>query len=128
MRTGALGSNWTDWRRVAAAVFLIAGLSGCGGGGPEVSVVLSEFAFEPSRVSIPRSQKTAIKLQNIGTQEHNFSVPQLGVTSLTAAPGKTVILELAVPRGGAPLKVICTIPGHEEAGMVGELVAVERPR
>jgi uncharacterized cupredoxin-like copper-binding protein len=91
-------------------------------------VVLSEFAFEPSRVSIPRSQKTAIKLQNKGTVEHNFSVPQLNVTSATVAPGKTGTLEFAVPRGGAPLKVVCTIEGHEAAGMVGELVAVERAR
>lgn len=126
MRTSVLG--WTDWRRVGAAAFLITGLSGCGGGGPEVSVVLSEFAFEPSRISIPRSQKTAIKLQNKGSVEHNLSVPQLNVTSATVAPGKTGVLEFAVPRGGAPLKVVCTIPGHEEAGMVGELVAVERAR
>ena len=117
-----------DWRRATAAAILATGVSGCGGGVPEVSVTLSEFAFEPPRISIPRSQKTALKLQNKGTVEHNFSVPQLNLTSLPVAPGKTVTLEFAVPRGGAPLRVVCTIPGHEESGMVAELVAVERSR
>jgi len=128
MSTG-LSTQWfTNWRRLVAAAFLSTGVAACGGGTPEVAVTLSEYSFEPNRVSIARAQKTAIKLTNKGTVDHFFRVPQLNVTSPAVAPGKTVVLELAVPRGGAPLRIVCTVPGHAEAGMVGELVVVDRPR
>jgi uncharacterized cupredoxin-like copper-binding protein len=88
---------------------------------------MTEFAFEPARVSIPRAQKTTIKLQNKGAVEHNLTVAQLNLASKNVAPGQTATMEFAVPRGPT-MRMVCTVPGHEEAGMVGEIAVVERSR
>lgn len=102
---------------------VVAGL-GCGGGGPEVTVVMTEFEFEPAQISIQAGQKTTITLQNRGAVEHNFTVRQVNVVSPNVAPGQTARIELAAPRGTYP--VVCTVPGHEEAGMVGQINAARR--
>lgn len=87
---------------------------------------MTEFAFEPKSISINAREKTALVLQNKGSVEHNLSIPQLNLTSLNVAPGQTGRLEVVTARG--PLRIICTIPGHEEAGMVGEIVIQARAR
>lgn len=99
---------------------------GCGAPPPEVTVAMTEFAFDPNRLAIQRAEKTIIRLENRGTVEHNFAVPQLNVASANVAPGKTATLEISVPRG--PLRIVCTVPGHEEAGMVGEIAVEQRRR
>lgn len=119
----------TRWSALGAILVLsIAGL-GCerifGAPTPEVTVVLTDFAFEPQKVTINRTEKTKLLLENRGSVEHTFSVPQLNVTSARVPPGTTGTLEITSPRG--PLRIICVIPGHEDSGMVGELV-VERRR
>ena len=100
-------------------------VGGCGSPTPEITVILTEFTYEPSRIVIGRNQKTLLKLENKGAEDHALLVQQINVKSPTVSPGKTVTLEVTAPRG--PLKIVCTIPGHEAAGMVGEL-AVEARR
>ena len=98
---------------------------GCGGGGgQEITVTMSDFAFEPRDFPIQAGQKTTIALQNKGAVEHNFTVAQLNVVSPNVPPQQAARVELAAPRG--TYKVVCTIPGHEEAGMVGQVTVVRR--
>lgn len=112
-RRWAFGAGIVGW-------MLMAG--GCGGS-PELAVTMTDFAFEPNSISIKAREKTVLVLQNKGSVEHDLTIPQLNLTSGSIAPGKTGRIEVVV-RG--PLKIICSIPGHEEAGMVGE-IAVQTP-
>lgn len=113
-------------RRFAAGfgVLAVAVGLGCGGGSPEVTVVMTEFAFEPVQIAIQAGQRTTVTLQNKGSVEHNFTVRQVSVVSPNVAPGQTAKIEIAAPRGTYPL--VCTVPGHEEAGMVGQVTAARR--
>jgi uncharacterized cupredoxin-like copper-binding protein len=95
-------------------------VAGCTSAPPEVPVTLTEFSFEPKQITVPTGQRVTMLIQNKGSQEHSFSIPQLRIaTASNVAPGQTAKLEFAAPNG--TYKLLCTIPGHEEAGMVGEI-------
>ena len=92
---------------------------GCQSPPPELSVVMTDFAFEPKQLSLQPGQRAILVLQNKGSTEHNLAIPELRVNSDPVAPGQTVRVEVAGP--ARVYKLICTIPGHEEQGMTGEL-------
>ena len=94
-------------------------LVGCQAPTPELNVTLSDYALEPKQLSLTPGQKAILVLQNTGAIEHNLDIPELKLSSGAIAPGQTVRLEVAGP--ARTYKLICTLPGHEEQGMVGEL-------
>ena len=95
-------------------------LTACGGGSPpETTVVLTDIAFEPKQITQQPGQRATIVLQNRGSTDHTFSIPDLRVASGNVAPGQSAKVEVAGP--ARVYKIICVIPGHEEQGMVGEL-------
>ncbi len=92
-------------------------------GAPTVGVEATEFAFEPNRV-VTDAGEVNIALVNRGTMLHDLTIPALGV-HLAAGRGETTTVGLSgLNRGEYP--ILCTVPGHAEAGMVGVLV-VEDP-
>jgi len=80
---------------------------------------MTDYAFEPKQLSLTPGQRAILVLQNNGSMEHNLEIPELRLNSQSIAPGQTVKMEVAGP--ARVYKLICTIPGHEEQGMVGEL-------
>jgi uncharacterized cupredoxin-like copper-binding protein len=102
-------------------VGIVLSAAACGSGDPEVAVGMTEMAFEPSQITIQRGQKTILLLQNKGAVEHNLVVQRQPITSPTVQPGQTARLEIALPPGNYP--IVCNIPGHEEAGMTGQITA-----
>ena len=99
-------------------------LFGCSGGDPEVAVVMTEFSFDPRPVPVQAGRRTFITLENRGTTEHNFTVPQLNVASANIPAGGKGRVEIAAPPGG--YRLLCTIEGHEAAGMVAEVRVARR--
>jgi FtsP/CotA-like multicopper oxidase with cupredoxin domain len=100
------------------------GGGGGGGGGASaevsnVSVSLTEFKITPAEITVPAGD-VSITVTNDGTVAHNFALPDLGVTTADILPGQSETLELTVEEG--TYKTVCTIAGHEAAGMVGTLV------
>lgn len=88
-----------------------------------VEVEATEFAFEPNRV-VTDAGEVNIALVNRGTVLHDLTIPGLGV-HLAAGRGETRTVGLSgLIRGEYP--ILCTVPGHAEAGMVG-VVVVEGP-
>lgn len=118
----------------AVAAFLVATLGvvvavvndsgGSGGGGSSagapVPVSLTEFAITPDTINAPSGDVT-LAVTNDGGQIHNLSVTELGETTPDLNGGGAATLELSGVADGT-YEVICTIPGHAEAGMVGTLV------
>jgi len=102
-----------------AAVATLAVVAGCQAPTPELNLVMTDYAFEPKQLSLTPGQRAVLVLQNKGTMEHNLEIPELGLNSQPVAPGQTVKLDVAGP--ARVYKLLCTIPGHEEQGMVGEL-------
>jgi len=103
----------------AAFVATLAIIAGCQAPTPELNLIMTDYAFEPKQLSLTPGQRAILVLQNNGSMEHNLEIPELRLNSQSIAPGQTVKMEVAGP--ARVYKLICTIPGHEEQGMVGEL-------
>ena len=85
-------------------------------------MTMLEFSFRPAQPRVVRSdgQRVAIVLQNTGVIPHNLVIPDLGVASANLAPGQSGQVEFTAAQPGT-FRFICTMPGHEERGMVGYL-------
>ena len=99
---------------------------------PQATVRIQAFdrlRFEPKRIEVQAGVPTRIELENVGVAEHSLVVKTPGGEQdwvhLHVAPGVT---EAATYQLDAPgtYPVLCTIPGHTEGGMIGELVVLAR--
>ncbi len=116
---------------------LTLGIAGCGPDGPDVvggvavdvdsddvalgpgdtvRVTATEFEFSPDDfVAVPGSYSG--ELVNEGVVLHNLTFSD--GRSFPVSPGETVAIDFVVPDGG--LTFVCSIEGHEAAGMRGEV-------
>jgi plastocyanin len=95
--------------------------AGSGGAPASVHVVLTEFAIDPGSITI--AQDGVLHVENTGSTAHNIAVVGEDYKISDLAAGDSGELDLA---GLAPgeYTVICTIAGHESAGMTGTLTVV----
>lgn len=102
------------------------------GAGATVTVEEKEFAFSPAPITVPAAGPVTFRIENKGSVEHNFLVcqgpPQEGqpgcpqgtlVDVEAIPPGESETVTATLPAG--TYKVVCTVPGHEEAGMMTTL-------
>ncbi|HEV8637757.1 MAG TPA: heavy metal translocating P-type ATPase, partial [Chloroflexota bacterium] len=93
-----------------------------GAGGQRVPVVLGEFAFSPTRVVVKANQPVTVTVLNTGKLPHDWTPQGLpGVEHVHAPPGEAASAAFTPTQVGT-YRVICTEPGHEAAGMVGQFV------
>ncbi|MFN3285194.1 MAG: cupredoxin domain-containing protein [bacterium] len=106
-----------------AALLLAAGCAGGGKKGEEVppgvvQVSEKEFSIAPSPSTVSAGRIT-FRVKNDGSIEHNFvvlSADKKKVAELDAIkPGQSQ--ELVVQLQAGEYRLVCTVPGHEEAGM-----------
>lgn len=117
-------------------------LSACQSGGPstKLTVELSDFAITPNQLSVPAGAEIQIKVVNNGTVEHNFYIMQYGVDvgdmfdeedianaywEVDAQPDESVELSFTAPDQPGIYQIVCGMPGHLQAGMVGTLEVVK---
>ena len=86
--------------------------------GEAVTVESYDIYSEPDELSIPADTDVPVQLPNVGVALHNFSVDELGI-SVDIAPGATEETVINAPAG--EYEFYCNVPGHKEAGMLGEL-------
>jgi uncharacterized cupredoxin-like copper-binding protein len=127
--------RWTAVVLVAAAGFLT---GACGGGsddegstadtkasgsetpaGPSIEVSGKEFSFTPNALTLKAGQPQKIVLKNTGTIEHDLTVSDAGF-KLAVQAAKSGDKTLTIDKPGT-YKFICTVAGHESAGMKGEI-------
>ena len=87
-------------------------------------IVGTEFAFEPDTIEIPVNEETVIEFRNLGTVDHDLVIEEFGVAtgSMRIGSKKTVRF---TPTETGEFDLICSIPGHPEAGMTGTVTVVE---
>ncbi|MER3437342.1 MAG: hypothetical protein C4346_06975 [Chloroflexota bacterium] len=83
----------------------------------------TELQFSPSILWIPLDTGVLLTVTNDGALPHSFVINELGI-NLPVSPGETKETHIRVPAGAYTFA--CDVPGHEEAGMTGTLVAEER--
>jgi uncharacterized cupredoxin-like copper-binding protein len=114
----------------------------------ELTVEMTDFAYNPSSVTIPAGQPVTLTVNNTGNIEHDFVVEKIDVATeviqdngsnahhahgaeqnfdlhISARPGEASIVQLTVSEPGT-YKILCSVEGHEEAGMIGELTVIDQ--
>jgi len=83
-----------------------------------VGVVMREFEFEP-RPLVAKAGRVRFQLMNRGSVEHDFMITELMMNMEhdrdLVQPGQTKTIEVDLKPG--LYEVVCTVPGHKEAGM-----------
>lgn len=90
--------------------------------GPAVAVTMFDMRFEPANVTLKAATPFTVTAANKGVVEHNW-VAQFDTftVQVDARPGQTIARTFIAPAPGT-YRVVCTVPGHEQVGMVGSLV------
>ena len=127
--------------RIAGACLLLLALSAaaCTGGGSNatgggtgdraasgdttIDVTLTEFSISPGMIDAPAGRPLAFNVTNDGTAPHTFAVQTDAKVYETEQiqPGSTTTLSVDALDAGS-YKTYCTLPGHEDLGMVGQLM------
>jgi len=112
----------------------------------DITVEMIDFAYNPSSITVPAGKPVTVTVKNIGNIEHDFVVEKIDATTkvikdsgsdahhahgeeqnydlhISANAGDTSVFQLTVSEPGT-YKVFCSVEGHEEAGMIGELVVL----
>jgi uncharacterized cupredoxin-like copper-binding protein len=137
-------------RRILLTLLSFIVLAACGpqpsAPGADIIVEMTDFAYSPSSITVPVGEPVTLTLKNIGNIEHDFVVEKIDVTTkviedsgsdahhahgeeqsydlhVSANAGDTSVLELTVSEPGT-YRIFCSVEGHEEAGMIGELVVL----
>ena len=126
-------------RRIPIVTILVLGagwIVACGPGTSEISTVMTEFAFSPSSSSVSAGSEVTLTLTNNGTFEHNWTLMDAGYTATgpfdatdrenvfaatTAAVGQSTNFTFTAPSEAGTYQVVCSIPGHLQAGMEATL-------
>ena len=109
----------------------------------EITVEASDFTYDPVTVTVAAGQPVTLMLKNLGKVEHDFVVDNINVTSVEASDsgpaehhqmdqheydlhffakaGETATLQFTAMEPGT-YEIFCSIEGHKEAGMIGELI------
>jgi uncharacterized cupredoxin-like copper-binding protein len=135
-------------KRAFLVAILAISLFGCASQpATEITVELADFTYAPSSITIPVGQPVVLTINNTGLVEHDFVVEEIDVTDVVVqdestgvhhmhgnAPtydlhvstgaGQTNVLQFTALEPGT-YKVFCSVEGHIEAGMLGELIVAE---
>ena len=82
-----------------------------------ISIEAFDLGFRPQSVAVPAPGTYDVTFSNTGAMLHDVTFAD--GTTLSAAGGETATGTVTVPEGG--LAFICSIPGHGDAGMKGEI-------
>lgn len=132
-------------------LFIVIGaalLAACGGGSAgnqvqSLTVTAQEFKFEPAQITVRVGQPVKLALKNTGTVVHDLTIAKIPLSGeakasaapaqhemghgaepelhVAAEPGKSGTVEFTPSKLGN-YQFICTVAGHLEAGMKGDLI------
>lgn len=96
----------------------------------EIVVAMTEYAFLPPTIEVTAAERIRLVVRNIGRLEHDLRPDDrgraLGLAQVHLGPGGNASNDWTAPAEPTELRIICTVPGHEDLGMVARLVV--RPR
>jgi len=78
-------------------------------------------AFTPKTINVSAGEEVSICLTSPDI-DHDLTIPTVNKFQVVAPQGPAVCKTLTVPTATGTHKFICSIPGHEAAGMVGSFV------
>ena len=129
-------------KKIFLFIWVLVFLSACRSSGPStrLSVELNDFSITPTQLSVPAGTEIQIKVANKGTVEHNFYIMRYGVDvgdmfdeedianahwDVDFQPDDIMNLTFTAPDQPGVYQIVCGMPGHLQAGMVGTLEVVK---
>ncbi len=117
---------------VAALLLSTAALvNGSGAGSSEVApgaetlkVELGDIFIKPRNLTVKAGADVTMEVTNTGKIDHDLGIRGGAKTELLK-PGQTAMLKLGTVPGN--ISLLCSVPGHAEAGMVADLLATGTP-
>ena len=79
-----------------------------------------DFRFSPDTLRVNDGDTVQINFSNPDVVPHLIDLPAFN-QHIALAPGGEFTLEFVVDKTGS-FPFVCSVPGHEEAGMVGSLI------
>jgi uncharacterized cupredoxin-like copper-binding protein len=86
-----------------------------------IEIKATEFAFEPSSITVAAGEKVNLKLVNTGNLSHNIHFKGASITTETVQGGDSDTITFTANADGT-IEFFCNVPGHQQAGMIGEMV------
>jgi len=132
-------------RRMVLVVLLSLWVAGCATPQQPITNIALEardFAYGPDTIAVPAGREITLVFKNSGQVEHDFVVERINVTNVVARQGEPTHRHMdpveydlhisALPGSSGTLvftpmepgiyEIFCSVEGHKEAGMVGQLV------
>lgn len=110
---------------LSALIFAMLVLSACSSTPPvkKVTLVATDIAWNLQTIEAKVGQPVEITVRNDGALDHDLVIEELGV-DLLLNPGDQQLVTFTLDEP-ATFDFICSIPGHEEAGMAGKIIVTE---
>jgi plastocyanin len=89
------------------------------GAGETITIRATDFKFEPGQIKMAGPGDLSIKMENKGALEHDLVIEGVPGVLLVKA-GATGSRTFKIPKSGT-YNVVCSLPGHKDAGMKGTL-------
>lgn len=116
---GAVGVGIAVAGNGGESVVAVDGESAASGEPLVVEVELGEMYIEPAVIEVAAGRPLVLEVTNAGVMPHDLAL-EGGAGTPMLAPGESATLELGPLTASG--EVICTVPGHKEAGMVATVV------
>ena len=113
-------------------------LTACGGGGTNLNVTVTDFAYNPATITVSAGDTINLHVKNNGAVEHEFVIMEKGYQvqppwgdkdeshiywELDAIEaGSTKSDTFTAPSEPGEYEITCGLAGHIENGMVGKLI------
>lgn len=136
-------------RKIFLSIVFAVLLTACGGAAkPTTELILdaTDFAYSPLSITVPAGEPVLLTLQNSGNLEHDFVIEKIAVKTdviqdsssnahhapgseanydlhFSAQVGEASTIQFTVSEPGT-YQFFCSVAGHKEAGMIGELIVV----
>jgi uncharacterized cupredoxin-like copper-binding protein len=115
-------------QRIGSVLILILlglSLASCSGGPTvrEVTLVAEDIAWNQTLIEAKVGDTIQLTLRNDGALDHDFVLEELGI-DVPLAPGEQQTITFVVTEAGT-LDYICSVPGHQDAGMEGQIIVSE---
>lgn len=88
----------------------------------EITIVASEYKFEPSEIRVKKGETVKLTLKNSGNMPHNWSVEKMmgaSIDQVSAGQNGTITI---TPSQRGTFVTYCSIGQHRKLGMVGKLI------
>lgn len=87
-----------------------------------IEVSGGEYYFSPRTISVTEGERVKVTFTNTGRIQHNLRIPDLNVGSAVIGSRQKDSFTFTAPETGTfPINFACTLPGHAENGMVGQV-------